>query len=59
MNDKMWIDYEYVHFEFLWTWIRDKKLYHQGNEDRGMLIITDENDNVVKMLGYEKVDEKE
>ena len=49
------IDYQYVHLNFNWTWIRDKQIILRGNEDSGMLIIADSEGNMVKMYGFERI----
>jgi hypothetical protein len=49
------IDYNYAHFNFDWTWIRDKEIIHQGNEDIGMLMIATEDGQIVGMYGYELI----
>lgn len=57
-SDKEWhIDYDYVYFTFDWTWIRDKHFIYEGDQNSGMLLITDEDGIIVKALGYEKIDE--
>ena len=52
------VSYNKVYFTFLWTWIKDKHIMHRGDEERGMLMIYDENNRVVGMWGYEAVDKK-
>ena len=52
------IHYNYVDFTFRWTWIRDKQIQVQGDKYRGMLLILDKDDNVIKMYGYELVSEE-
>ena len=54
MND-INLYYGYVHFNFNWTWIRDKQIGFQGDMYSGMLLILDSDDNIVKMYGYEMV----
>lgn len=49
------IDYNYAYFNFNWTWIKDKQIIHTGNEIAGMLIIVDEEGNMLKWYGYERV----
>ena len=49
------IDYQYVHFNFNWTWIRDKQIILRGNEDSGVLIIKDSEGNTIKMYGFERI----
>ena len=52
------VHYGYVDFTFRWTWIRDKQIVVQGDKYRGMLLILDSDDNVIKMYGYESVSEE-
>lgn len=56
-NEEWHIDYDYVYFTFEWTWIRDKHFIYEGDQNSGMLLITDEDGIIVKALGYEKIDE--
>jgi hypothetical protein len=49
------IDYQYVHLNFNWTWIRDKQIILRGDEDSGMLIIADEDGNMIKMYGFQRI----
>ena len=49
------IDYQYVHLNFNWTWIRDKQIILRGDENSGMLIIADEDGNMIKMYGFERI----
>ena len=49
------IDYQYVHLNFNWTWIRDKQIILRGDENSGMLIIADEDGNMIKMFGFERI----
>jgi hypothetical protein len=49
------IDYQYVHLNFNWTWIRDKEIILRGNSDSGMLIIKDSEGNTIKMYGFERI----
>jgi len=49
------IDYHYAYFTFDYTWLRDKQIIHNGNEMGGVLIIADEEGNVLKMYGYERI----
>lgn len=55
-ND-IWVDYEYVHFRLDYNEVKDKQLIHRGNQDEGMLIIADSYGKIIKMFGYEKIDE--
>ena len=49
------IDYQYVYFEFDWNWIKDKQIVHKGDENGGALFILDEEGNLVKGYGYERI----
>lgn len=49
------IDYQYVHLNFDWTWIKDKQIYLRGNKRAGMLVIVDADGNTVGMYGYEEI----
>lgn len=51
------IDYQYVHLNFDWTWIKDKQIILRGNKRAGMLIILDDRGRTVGMYGYESIDE--
>jgi hypothetical protein len=53
------IDYGYAHFNFDWTWIRDKKIILRGDVYAGMLVILDDEGRAVGMYGYEAIDEYE
>jgi hypothetical protein len=54
------IDYNYAHFNFDWTWIKDKELVMKGDQYAGMLIILDDRGRVVGMYAYELIEyEKE
>ena len=49
------IDYQYVHLNFNWTYIRDKQLILRGNSMGGVLIIADSKGNTIKVYGYERI----
>ena len=53
------IDYGYAHFNFDWTWIKDKEIVLRGNAEAGMLIILDERGRAVGMYAYELISEYE
>ena len=53
------IDYNYAHFEFEWSWIKDKELIMKGDEYAGMLIILDQKGRAVGMYGYELITNEE
>lgn len=56
-NDSMQINYNIIPFHFDYTWIRDKEIVHRGNEYGGALIIMDKDGRLVKMWGYELVNQ--
>ena len=45
----------YIHFNFDWTWIKDKHILHNGNGYGGALGIVDSDGVVVKLYAYTKV----
>jgi len=49
------IDYQYVHLNFDWTWIRDKQIILKGNSMGGVLIIADSEGNKLKIYGYDRI----
>jgi len=49
------IDYQYAHFNFNWTWIRDKQIIVKGNEYLGQMIILDVDGEAVGWYGYEMI----
>ena len=53
------IDYGYAHFNFDWTWIKDKELIMKGDQYAGMLIVLDEKGRAVGMYAYELISEYE
>ena len=53
------IDYNYAHFNFDWTWIKDKEIILKGNEYAGMVIILDQKGRAVGMYAYELISEYE
>jgi len=52
------IDYGYVHFSFRWTWIRDKEIVLKGDKWSGMLMIYNDKGSLIKIYGYELVEER-
>jgi hypothetical protein len=50
------IDYNYAHFNFDWSWIKDKEIVLKGNEFAGMLIILDDRGKMVGMYAYELIE---
>jgi hypothetical protein len=53
------IDYNYAHFNFDWTWIKDKDIILKGNEYAGMVIILDQKGRAVGMYAYELITNQE
>jgi hypothetical protein len=53
------IDYHYAHFNFDWTWIKDKEIVLKGNEYAGMVIILDQKGRAVGMYAYELISDYE
>ena len=53
------IDYRYAHFNFEYTWLRDKQIIHKGNQFEGMLIILDEDGKTVGWYAYELISDYE
>jgi len=49
------IDYQYVHLNFNWTYIRDKQIILRGNELGGVLIIADSEGNTIRVYGFERI----
>jgi len=49
------IDYQYVHLNFNWTYIRDKQIILRGNELGGVLIITDSEGKTLRVYGYDRI----
>jgi hypothetical protein len=49
------VDYGYAHFNFNWTWIRDKQIVVKGNEYLGQMIILDIDGETVGWYGYEMI----
>jgi len=49
------IDYQYVHLNFDYTWLRDKRIILKGDETMGMLIILDDRGRAVGMYAYEQI----
>ena len=48
--------YELAHIGFNWTWIKDKQIDVEGDKMSGLIIITDMDDNIIEMYGYEMVE---
>ena len=49
------IDYQYVYFNFDWSWIKDKQLILRGNKRAGMLVIVDADGRTVGLYAYEEI----
>lgn len=49
------IDYRYAHFNFDWTWLRDKEIIMKGNHYFGQLIIIDKDGKAVGWYAYELI----
>ena len=49
------IDFQYVHLNFNWTYIRDKQIILKGNHLGGMLIIADSEGRTIKIYGYDRI----
>lgn len=54
MNDS-WFDYNYVHYNANWTEVKDTIWVFYGDAESGTLIMFDKNDEIVKVIGYEKI----
>ena len=50
------IDYGYAHFNFDWTWIKDKEIVHEGDEFEGILIIFNDKGQRVGFYGYKTIE---
>ena len=50
------MNYELAHIGFNWTYIKDKKIDVEGDNIQGLIIITDMDDNIIEMYGYEMVE---
>ena len=46
-----------IEFTFAYQWLRDKQIIVDGTERAGILIISDWDDNIIKMYGYELIEE--
>ena len=49
------IDFQYVHLNFNWTYIRYKQIILKGNSMGGMLIIADSEGKTIKVYGYDRI----
>ena len=50
--------YDLLDINFDYTYIKDKKIDIDGNRWGGLIIISDEEDNIIQILGYELVPEE-
>lgn len=55
--ENTWIDYNYIHIEFNWQWIKDKTILHRGDSERGTIMILDDTGSPIKLIAYEMVSE--
>ena len=53
------IDYGYAHFNFDWTWIRDKEIVVEGDEYEGVLMIMNAKGQMVGFYGYQLIEYKD
>jgi len=53
------IHYEWIHFNFDWSWVKDKRLNHKGNSEVGILIIEDQWGDPIKVYAYTLVEDEE
>ena len=49
------IDYGYAHFNFEWSWIKDKEIVVEGDEYEGVLMIINDKGHLVGFYGYELI----
>ena len=49
------IDYGYAHFNFDWTWIKDKEIVVEGDEYEGVLMIINDKGQMVGFYGYQLI----
>lgn len=50
------MNYKMLELTFDWTWIKDKQIDIEGNKFSGLIIITDKEDNIIQIYGYELVE---
>ena len=50
--------YELAHIGFNWNYIKDKQIEVDGDWRRGLIIISDMDDNIIEMYGYELVEKQ-
>jgi hypothetical protein len=48
-----------IEFTFAYQWLKDKQIIVDGTEYSGILIISDWDDNIIKMYGYERLETNE
>jgi hypothetical protein len=44
---------------FDWMWIRDKQIEVDGDEEAGLIYISDSEDNIISVYAYEKILEED
>ena len=52
-----WIDYDKVHCQLDWNEVKDTTWVYDGDEWSGTLIILDKDDEIIKVIGYEKIND--
>jgi len=52
-----WIDYDKVHCQLYWNEVKDTTWVYDGDEWSGTLIILDSDDEIIKVIGYEKIND--
>lgn len=52
-----WIDYHKVHCQLYWNEVKDTTWVYDGDEWSGTLIILDKDDEIIKVIGYEKIND--
>ena len=46
---------DYVFVQIQYTWIKDKLMTFYGDDEYGSLVIMDKDENILKIIGYERV----
>jgi hypothetical protein len=44
----------YFELQYLWTWIKDKQIVMEGDDEAGVIIIADAEGIPVEIYGYER-----
>jgi hypothetical protein len=52
------IDYNYAHFNFDWSWIKDKEIVVDGDEYEGVLMIINDKGQMVGFYGYQLIEQQ-